>query len=62
MSMDAELIWSKSSYSGSAGDDCVEWARDTSTVYVRDSKDVAVPHVEMSRGAWSAFVAHAVRG
>ncbi|RLL66004.1 DUF397 domain-containing protein [Streptomyces sp. Z26] len=62
MSMNAELVWSKSSYSGSEGDSCVEWARDAVAVYVRDSKDVALPRVEVSTRAWAAFVAHAVRG
>ncbi|RLL66005.1 DUF397 domain-containing protein [Streptomyces sp. Z26] len=61
MSNDAQLSWFKSSYSGSQGDDCVEWARSTAVVYVRDSKDVTVPCVEVSPGAWSAFIARAVR-
>ncbi|MGW7351739.1 DUF397 domain-containing protein [Streptomyces sp. NPDC054784] len=61
MSKNAELCWSKSSYSGSEGDSCVEWAQGATVVYVRDSKDVHVPCIEVSQGAWAAFIARAVR-
>ena len=44
--------WRKSSHSGNEGD-CVEVAIDL-TVGVRDSKDRAAGHLDVSREAWSA--------
>ncbi|GAB2816112.1 DUF397 domain-containing protein [Streptomyces daliensis] len=49
----------KSSYSGQQNDACVEAATNlvAGPVLVRDSKDIAVPAVAVSRDAWTAFLA-----
>ena len=52
------IDWFKSSYSGSEAD-CVETSTsllDTGKVPVRDSKDVSLPHLTFSAGAFAAFV------
>lgn len=54
-----ELKWTKSSYSGSDGDSCVEVAALPEAVHVRDSKDTARPHLTHSPTAWAAFVTYA---
>ncbi|WP_171109613.1 MULTISPECIES: DUF397 domain-containing protein [unclassified Streptomyces] len=54
-----ELAWFKSSYSGGAGDNCVEVALTQEAVHVRDSKDTRIQALRMSPTAWSAFTAHA---
>ncbi|CAL9431485.1 DUF397 domain-containing protein [Streptomyces sp. enrichment culture] len=54
--------WFKSSYSSSEGDSCVELATAPGTVHVRDSKDVARPHLRFSPAAWADFVPYAVEG
>ncbi|MFF9215960.1 DUF397 domain-containing protein [Streptomyces viridosporus] len=55
--------WFKSSYSsGSEGDSCVEVATESGTVHVRDSKDVARPHLSFAPAAWADFVPYAVGG
>ncbi|MFE4053672.1 DUF397 domain-containing protein [Streptomyces sp. YIM B13518] len=52
------LHWSKSSYSGSGGGDCVEVAVGLDAVYVRDSKAVGDgPVLRVGRDKWAAFVA-----
>ncbi|NJQ02607.1 DUF397 domain-containing protein [Streptomyces zingiberis] len=51
-----ERAWFKSSYSGSAGDSCVEVAVTERAVRVRDSKDVTRPHLAVGRAEWSRFV------
>ncbi|MCN9242936.1 DUF397 domain-containing protein [Streptomyces sp. RY43-2] len=51
-----ELAWSKSSYSGSQGDSCVEVAIAEQAVHVRDSKDVRRPAFTMGREGWGRFV------
>ncbi|WLQ35424.1 DUF397 domain-containing protein [Streptomyces castrisilvae] len=56
--VEVALSWSKSSYSGTNGGNCVEVAACPHTVHVRDSKDVTVPALTLSPGAWSAFVQH----
>ncbi|MFH8483962.1 DUF397 domain-containing protein [Streptomyces longisporoflavus] len=52
----AELVWFKSSYSGSQGDDCVEIGIAEQAVHVRDSKDVARPAFAVGRDGWGRFV------
>ncbi|WP_077798651.1 DUF397 domain-containing protein [Streptomyces sp. JHA26] len=52
-----QLTWFKSSYSGTAGDNCVEVAVTEQTVHVRDSKDVTRHPFTVSRNGWSQFVA-----
>ncbi|WP_086829922.1 DUF397 domain-containing protein [Streptomyces sp. NRRL B-24572] len=55
-----ELDWFKSSYSSSSnGNDCVEVATTPGTVHVRDSKDIARPHLALGPAAWAGFVAYA---
>ncbi|WP_324786631.1 DUF397 domain-containing protein [Streptomyces sp. H51] len=58
----SELAWFKSSYSGSQGDDCVEVAKGTQAVHVRDSKDQQSPELALSPTAWSDFVTYAAQG
>jgi hypothetical protein len=52
--------WHKSSYSGSNGGECVEWApahvTATGEVPVRDSKDPEGPALSFPPAAWSAFI------
>ncbi|WP_225844757.1 DUF397 domain-containing protein [Streptomyces sp. HPF1205] len=52
--------WRKSSFSGSNGGECVEWApahaAATGEVPVRDSKVPYGPHLAFSPTAWSAFI------
>ncbi|MFE9824307.1 DUF397 domain-containing protein [Streptomyces sp. NPDC005791] len=50
-----ELAWSKSSYSGGGGDNCVEIAVRPEAVLVRDSKDTQRPALTVSLRAWSSF-------
>ncbi|MFD4663365.1 DUF397 domain-containing protein [Streptomyces halstedii] len=57
------LEWCKSSYSSSSeGDSCVEVAAAISAIHVRDSKNVAGPHVGFAPTAWADFVAYAAGG
>ncbi|MBN3931729.1 DUF397 domain-containing protein [Streptomyces verrucosisporus] len=51
-----ELDWFKSSYSGTQGDSCVEVAIAERAVYVRDSKDLALPAFKIGREGWTRFV------
>ncbi|GLF99250.1 DUF397 domain-containing protein [Streptomyces yaizuensis] len=54
-----DTLWIKSSYSGSSGGQCVEWAPAYAvhgTVPVRDSKTADGPAMTFRTGAWSAFV------
>ncbi|AZM78012.1 DUF397 domain-containing protein [Streptomyces sp. KPB2] len=51
-----ELVWFKSSYSGTQGDDCVEVAVTEQTVRVRDSKATTRPRFDISHEGWSRFV------
>ncbi|MFI6981834.1 DUF397 domain-containing protein [Embleya sp. NPDC050154] len=53
-----ESTWSKSSYSGSSGDNCVEVAVLPEMIHVRDSKDVRTQALVVSPTAWSRFTAH----
>ncbi|WP_327188974.1 DUF397 domain-containing protein [Streptomyces xinghaiensis] len=54
-----ELVWSKSSYSGGGGDNCVEVAIRPEDVLVRDSKDTERHPLVVSPDAWTAFTAQA---
>jgi hypothetical protein len=54
-----ELVWFKSSYSGTSGGDCVEVAAAASTVHVRDSKRPLDASLTFSTAQWAAFAAHA---
>ncbi|MET9295803.1 DUF397 domain-containing protein [Streptomyces sp. NPDC003077] len=52
----AELVWFKSTHSGTQGDDCVEVAIVEKAVYVRDSKDVSRPAFTVGHASWARFV------
>ncbi|MGV9289347.1 DUF397 domain-containing protein [Streptomyces sp. NPDC003719] len=52
-----QLTWFMSSYSDTAGDNCVEVAVTEQTIHVRDSKDVVRQPFTVSRNGWSQFVA-----
>ncbi|WP_329209495.1 DUF397 domain-containing protein [Streptomyces sp. NBC_01708] len=56
MSSGIELGWRKSSYSGTEGDNCVEVAATEQAIYVRDSKDLALPAFAVGREGWDEFV------
>ncbi|MEV7424876.1 DUF397 domain-containing protein [Streptomyces sp. NPDC091212] len=58
MSLESELNWFKSSYSGSDDNDCVEVAATPRTVHVRDSKDTHRPHLGFTAPAWADFVSY----
>ncbi|MEU1123506.1 DUF397 domain-containing protein [Streptomyces sp. NPDC005899] len=58
----AELMWCKSSYSGSNNNDCVEVATTAGVVRVRDSKDAPGPELGFTADSWAAFVAHTAGG
>ncbi|MFJ2566343.1 MULTISPECIES: DUF397 domain-containing protein [unclassified Streptomyces] len=51
-----QLVWRKSSYSGSGGGNCVEVAETVGQVVVRDSKNMRGAKVHVSREAWGAFL------
>ncbi|MCK7627524.1 DUF397 domain-containing protein [Streptomyces sp. RS10V-4] len=54
------LTWIKSSYSGSNGGSCLEWApehaRSTGEVLVRDSKSPDGPHLTLTPQAFAGLV------
>ncbi|WP_328394962.1 DUF397 domain-containing protein [Streptomyces sp. NBC_00390] len=54
-----ELVWFKSSHSGSDGDACVEVATSATTVHVRDSKNTQSPQLALSPTAWTGFISYA---
>ncbi|MFD7626477.1 DUF397 domain-containing protein [Streptomyces sp. NPDC059851] len=56
----SELMWFKSSYSGTQGDSCVEVAVAAEAVHVRDSKDLTRPAFAVGREGWARFVQYAV--
>ncbi|MGP2438622.1 DUF397 domain-containing protein [Streptomyces sp. JW3] len=56
-----ELIWFKSSYSGSDGDDCVEVATCPDTVHVRDSKRRRGPQLALTSSTWTSFLSLVAR-
>ncbi|GAA3481543.1 DUF397 domain-containing protein [Streptomyces yanii] len=53
------LVWFKSSYSGSDGDNCVEVAVTHEVVRVRDSKETGQPGQRDTDTSWTEFVAYA---
>ncbi|MFE9848587.1 DUF397 domain-containing protein [Streptomyces sp. NPDC005576] len=57
----SELTWFKSSYSGSQGDACIEVAKGTQAIHVRDSKDQLSPELALSPTAWHDFVTYAAQ-
>ncbi|MGJ3559137.1 DUF397 domain-containing protein [Streptomyces sp. INA 01156] len=59
--MPQDLKWSKSSYSGAEGGDCVEVAVSQGSLHVRDSKAVTGPELTVTLAAWMAFTGFAAR-
>ncbi|MFE4452483.1 DUF397 domain-containing protein [Streptomyces sp. NPDC056796] len=53
---ESALLWSKSSYSGAEGGQCVEVAESPGTVHVRDSKQTDGPVLTVGARAWSGFL------
>lgn len=53
---DVEPEWFKSSYSGGNATECLECARVTYGVLIRDSKDADSSFVAVGAGAWGRFV------
>ncbi len=60
--MSENLIWIKSTYSGSEGGECVETAITPNGRAVRDSKDVTGPILRFDNAAWRAFIADVKAG
>ncbi|GAA2971868.1 DUF397 domain-containing protein [Streptomyces lactacystinicus] len=54
--MNRELVWFKSSHSGSEGGACIEVASTPGTVRVRDSKDKTGPQLTFTTEAWADFI------
>jgi hypothetical protein len=50
------VIWRKSTYSDSQGNMCVEIARLTNSIGIRDSKNPAGPHLFLSGRAFAQFI------
>ncbi|MET9291126.1 DUF397 domain-containing protein [Streptomyces sp. NPDC003077] len=59
--MGEEGAWSKSSYSGNQGGECVEVAVTRNVVRVRDSKDRLGPVLAVCPADWASFVSFSVR-
>ncbi|MFD9223104.1 DUF397 domain-containing protein [Streptomyces sp. NPDC060064] len=53
------LRWMKSSHSSNEGGACVEVAATEQAVLVRDSKDLARPHLCVAHADWARFVRYA---
>jgi hypothetical protein len=53
--MTDNLKWTKSSYSGAQGGNCIEVADDDSRVLVRDTKDCTGPMLRFTPDAWRRF-------
>ncbi|MGK5732676.1 DUF397 domain-containing protein [Streptomyces sp. URMC 124] len=59
--MSTELIWRKSSHSGTTAGDCVEVAAVPHAVHIRDSKHPG-PRITVPATSWSRFVGYAAAG
>jgi hypothetical protein len=55
--MNGSWSWRRSSFSDAAGNQCVEVARTSLGVMVRDSKDIAAGRLAFGVTAWSHFTA-----
>ncbi|MEU4028071.1 DUF397 domain-containing protein [Streptomyces anulatus] len=51
-----ENTWVKSSYSDGTGNNCIEVSDQSSTIYVRDSKNKKGPVLALSPQTWASFV------
>jgi hypothetical protein len=58
----SSLTWVKSSYSGGQGGNCVEVARTTDGMAVRDSKNTNGAVLALSASAWLRLVADVRNG
>jgi hypothetical protein len=56
MPVERDLKWSKSSYSGGSGTECVECAHAPRGTLIRDSKREHGPVIAVGAPAWQAFV------
>ncbi|MFE6335223.1 DUF397 domain-containing protein [Streptomyces sp. NPDC057798] len=52
-----EQAWRKSSYSDGTGNNCIETAKLSKDIAVRDSKDKQRPALLFPQSSWTAFVA-----
>ncbi|MEU9018071.1 DUF397 domain-containing protein [Actinomadura sp. NPDC048394] len=53
------MTWRKASYSGAGGtEECVEVARLSETIAVRDSKNPEAEHLELPHHAFAALLDH----
>ncbi len=57
--MSSEPAWSKSSYSQTEGDQCVEVAALSHAVHIRDSKRKDGPRITIGAHAWETFITYA---
>ncbi|MEU7326615.1 DUF397 domain-containing protein [Streptomyces griseoviridis] len=57
--IETAYTWHKSSHSDGGGGDCVEVSPCLAAIHIRDSKTPDAPHLTVSGGAWSAFLAGA---
>ncbi|MFI7414670.1 DUF397 domain-containing protein [Streptomyces sp. NPDC049627] len=55
----SELHWKKSTYSPDASN-CVEIATTPTTIHIRDSKNLAGPHLILQSTTWADFLSHVV--
>lgn len=56
--LEAALSWTKSTYSGDQGGECLELAATPTTIHIRDSKlNPTGPTLRISPATWTAFLA-----
>ncbi|MCF2525872.1 DUF397 domain-containing protein [Yinghuangia soli] len=53
---DSDIVWVKSSHSSNEGGECVEVARTSVSVFVRDSKNPDGPRLQVPDGGWAALL------
>ncbi|MET9253200.1 DUF397 domain-containing protein [Streptomyces sp. NPDC003717] len=58
----ANLRWRKSSYSGSTGGECLEYATLPTRIAVRDTKHPTLGHLTLTPATFTRFVGAAARG
>ncbi|MCF0085418.1 MULTISPECIES: DUF397 domain-containing protein [Streptomyces] len=61
-STDLPRTWTRSTYSGAEGGDCLEAAVDPNRVHLRDSKDTTRPGPAVGHRAWTAFLGFVAGG
>ncbi|MEU1051330.1 DUF397 domain-containing protein [Streptomyces sp. NPDC005876] len=55
----SKLEWIKSSYSSDDGPSCVEMAKASAHILIRDSKDPHRGHLTVAPTTWAAFLPYA---